>query len=491
MKNALLGNRPPNIILIMTDQLRSDYVGFSGEGKMETPNIDRIAEGVVFTCCQTVNPICQPARTALATGRYSHQIGTLSMSGDLSPQHPTFMQAIQKAGYKTAAIGKLHYLQPWEWNTPRGKILNLHALNDKLMEYGFDYVWEAAGKQLMLRSYCDYAEYLNEIDLYDNYLDFVEMAGPNYTTPDKWPEDSCKPFPFDEMHYPDIVITDKSIEYMRAQKDDKPCFLMISFLSPHKPFDPPQRYLDQIEYVEEDDFIPGERPLSGQEKKQLYRKRHAYKAMIKLLDDQVGKIINMLETQGLLDNTVLMFSSDHGEMLGDHFRIQKMLPWKESVTVPTAIRHPKYLSGIKNDSPVENIDLAATILDIVGLDPHAALSRKWPDFNNIIPCRSLLPVVQGKIDRIRDYSFSECRGEWQMIQSDQYKYIRHLKRTDPDELIEELYDIKADRHETKNRIKDTGYSEALQCCRRRVEFIMDTTPPAQTSWVELESPMVE
>jgi len=112
-----------NIVFIMTDQLRFDYVGFSGEGKMDTPNIDRIAKGTAFTCCQTVNPICQPARTALAAGKYTHQIGTLGMSGDFSRQHPTFMRALQKVGYKTNVIGKLHYLQTWSWDTPRGKVL--------------------------------------------------------------------------------------------------------------------------------------------------------------------------------------------------------------------------------------------------------------------------------------------------------------------------------------------------------------------------------
>ena len=99
-----------NILLFMTDQQRYDQVGYGENNRGEvTPNIDRIASHAHFTACQTGNPICTPARTSLITGRYSRQIGTLTMSGDLFPQIPTFMQALQKAGYTTYGIGKFHY----------------------------------------------------------------------------------------------------------------------------------------------------------------------------------------------------------------------------------------------------------------------------------------------------------------------------------------------------------------------------------------------
>ena len=99
-----------NIILFMADELRSDYVGYSGSGKIETPNIDRIAKGCDFSCCQSSNPICAPARTSLITGRYPHQIGTLAMYGDLNVTIPTYMQVLQNHGYYTMGAGKLHYL---------------------------------------------------------------------------------------------------------------------------------------------------------------------------------------------------------------------------------------------------------------------------------------------------------------------------------------------------------------------------------------------
>ena len=163
----LMTPKPKNILLLMTDQHRTDHVGFHPRAKMATPNIDRIAEGIGFTHCITVNPVCTPARTAMLTGKYSRQIGMLAMGGDLSLEHPTYPRALQKAGYYTAAIGKLHYLQTWPWSTPRGKGLNLVKLKEEIKKFGFDHLWESSGKQLALRNYCDYCDHLQKKNLLD------------------------------------------------------------------------------------------------------------------------------------------------------------------------------------------------------------------------------------------------------------------------------------------------------------------------------------
>lgn len=151
---------PYNIVLLMTDQHRADRVGFLPDSRMATSNIDRLAGSVGFSNCVTVNPICTPARTALLTGKYTHQIGTLSMSGDLSREHPTYLHALQNGGYWTAGVGKFHWMQGWPWHTERGKGHDLVALKDEVKKYGLDYVWEMSGKQLAVKNYCDYCEYL-------------------------------------------------------------------------------------------------------------------------------------------------------------------------------------------------------------------------------------------------------------------------------------------------------------------------------------------
>ena len=472
-----------NIILLMTDQHRPDYVSFNGSKKISTPNIDRIAESVGFTCCQTVNPICTPARTALITGRYSHQIGMLAMSGDLSLQYPTYMQALQKAGYHTSGIGKFHFLQTWEWGTPKGKGINLVKIKDKIIELGYDYVWETSGKQLAVKNYCDYCEYLDSKGLLERYRDFVESAGGNSYYPDNDREKDPEPWPFREEDHVDVVTAHKIIERIENRPEDKPFFIFGSFCSPHKPFDPPKRYLDMIPYDETDDFIPGKKEIKN--KKLLYKKRQAYKAMIKLLDDQIGKIFATLEKHNLLEDTVIIFTSDHGEMLGDHYRIQKETYWKASATVPTAVRHPGYLNRMINNSPVEIIDIAATILDIAGIEPREALSRKWPAFNDIIPCKSLMPVIIGESGKVRNFSFTECNGKWQMIQTERWKYVRHLMYETVEALKEEFYDLGKDPDETIDLIGEAVYLDAVEWCRKRRDLILDGTPPAQTNWAPL------
>ena len=477
----------------MTDQHRLDHAGFIPGAKMKTPNIDRIAASAAFSCCQSVNPYCTPARTALITGKYTHQIGTLAMSGDLSLQHPTFMQALQKAGYHTSGIGKFHFLQTWEWGTSKGKGIDLVAIREQIKQYGFDFIWETSGKQLAVQNYCDYCAHLDKLGLLDSFREFVLSAGPNTFDAHDKAEGDARPWPFLEEDYIDILTCDKIIRQIEQRPANRPFYIFGSFCSPHKPFDPPQRYLDQVPYDETDDFIPGETELDEADKKKLYGKRQAYRAMIRLLDNQVGRIFDALETHNLLDDTVILFVSDHGEMMGDHGRLQKGLYYKESVTVPAAIRHPEYLSGQVNGSPVEIVDFAATILEIAGIDPQKALGKRWPAFNDIVPARSLMPILRGETNRIRNFSFSECNGTWQMIQTERYKYIRNLSQANPkqkhtghDSYDEILYDMEEDPCEMKNLIMDPAYRGIIKFCRRQMTGIMDSTPPAQTSWAPLK-----
>lgn len=163
---------PRNILLFMTDQQRTDYVGYAADSCVSTPNIDWIAQHAHFTCCNTTNPICSPARTSLITGRYPRQIGTLTMAGDLFPQIPTFMQALQGAGYKTYGIGKFHYNQTYPWSTPRGCGMDPVAGEQDEKSYGYDFIWETAGKQQVVSNYCFYGDYLAKKGMLEQYETF-------------------------------------------------------------------------------------------------------------------------------------------------------------------------------------------------------------------------------------------------------------------------------------------------------------------------------
>ncbi len=479
-----------NILLIMVDQLRLDHCGFSGNSYVETPNIDRIAEGTSFTGCRTVNPICMPARTALLTGKYPHQIGTLAMSGDLNRQHPTLPGALQKTGYYTASIGKLHYLQTWRWATAKRKGLDLVALSEEMKTYGYDYVWETAGKQLSRQNFCQHAAALSSEHMLDAYFDFVDAAGPNDDTiHGNWEENfDGSPWPFSPDKHVDIMTADKTIDVINNLPKDRNFYVHASFCSPHKPFDPPPEYLNSVP-SEVPDVIEGPDQLTEREVAQLTKHWRAYRALVGLIDDQIGRIIGALEDRGLMDDTAILFCSDHGEMMGDHGRAQKSIYYKEALTVPLAIRHPRHLTGTRIDSPVELTDITATIAEIAGLDFRKALAKDWPAFHDRIPCRSLMSIVRGEEDRIRDFSFSECGGEWYAVQDDRYKYVRWLHYEHPGTYREELYDLMEDPDELCNLTQQPYMNDhirsVLQLMRDRKDYVLDSTPPAQTRWAPL------
>ncbi|MCC5806668.1 MAG: sulfatase-like hydrolase/transferase [Opitutales bacterium] len=471
----------PNILFVMTDQLRPDAVGFGPYGHFPTPNLDRIAEGSVFSACQSVNPICQPARAALLTGKYPHQIGLRTMSGDLSPQHPTFARALQAVGYHTAAVGKLHYLQSWPWGTPRGEGNNLAAMREFFRRYGFDHVWQSAGKQLAVKDYCDWCAYLDERGLLEIYRDFSDGAGPNKPEPDTSLAADGHPLPFAGEHHVDEVTCREALRAMRERPEGKPFFLMASFCSPHKPFDPPQEYLDRVPYQEIDDFVPDSengQVLSGEMKSVLWRLRRAYLATVLLVDDAVGRLLDELDASGAADSTLVLFSSDHGEMMGDHFRVQKAVPWYSSLTVPTTVRMPGAPLGLTHAAPVELTDLTATILDAAGIDPQEALSRPWPAGNAAVPCRSLLPMVRGETDSVREFSFSEG-PDWECLCTRTHKYVRERRTSPQTPPVERLFDWSTDPAELENLAARPESAETLEWFRARREWVVESTPPAQ------------
>ncbi|MBC5690456.1 sulfatase-like hydrolase/transferase [Mediterraneibacter sp. NSJ-55] len=510
-----------NILLIMTDQHRNDFVGYMPNSRMDTPNIDRIAnEGTGFMHCQSPNPICTPARTALITGRYPRQIGTLTMSGDLFPQIPTFMQALQKAGYETYGIGKFHFQQTWKWGTQVHTGINIkeHEENNKC--YGYDHTWEVAGKSLLLNNYCNYADFLNKEGLLQKMEQYVINSGTNSDYPSH-NFDQGIPSPLEEKYYIDKVIGEKSREYIDNHDLNNPFYMAVSFCSPHRPYDAPQRYVDMFPLEDKDYYALQEgENLTDEERHNINVQIRQYKAMITLIDEEVGKILQLLEDKEILEDTLIIFTSDHGDMQGDHYRLQKAFPWKQCATVPLAIRMPGFHSKSLVKAPVELTDVAATILDYAGLEPEEALSKSWPAYNNIIPCRSLLPIVRGEAESVRAYSFTEteyteeqdwtslkavnARGgdiplrkervnperteRWQMLQTREYKYIKYNKYKTPGKYHEELYYLVDDPEELRDVSKNPQHRHMIHYFREQLLYLMDNvTIPAQKIWTPVQT----
>jgi choline-sulfatase len=344
-----------------------------------------------------------------------------------------------------------------------------------------DHVFEVAGKQLAMKNYCDYCAHLDRKGVLQAYRDHVASRGPNSRDPEttRW---TGAPWPFAEEDYVDIVTGNKICEAIDERPADQPFFVFGSFCGPHKPYDPPASYIDRFPAEPEVDYIAGDTQMSAATRERLIGVRRAYKAMIAVIDDQIGRILDKLEEDGLADSTVILFTCDHGEMLGDRNRMSKGQPWEQSAVVPTAIRHPDCPAGTRCATPVELTDLTATMLDIAGVDPQEALSKPWPGFHATVPCRSLMPIVRGEAERIRDVAFSECGGDWQMLKGDRWKYVRYLNTEIDGAPCEELYDLATDPNELNNRIADPDCAEIAGALRERRCRIIDATPAAQTGW---------
>jgi len=477
----------PNLLFVMVDQLRPDHAGFMPEAVFSTPNLKALAEeSTVFEQCQSVNPICMPARSCLHTGRYSRQIGALAMSGDLPRGIPTVPGALREAGYWTGLVGKLHVMQTWEWETPRGEGLDLVALNPDIAEMlGYDHLWESAGKQLALKNRCHWCEHLEQKGILEEVRDYVENAGANQNIPSDQLQYDGNPWPFPEEDHVDVVTGEKALEALRSRPEGKPFALTVSFCSPHKPFDPPQRYLDAMPEESAGEFIPGleGEMLSGDLQQTLLRLRRAYRGTIALIDDQIGRIIGELKAQGEWENTLVLFTTDHGEMMGDHYRVQKDIFWRQSLTVPTLVRDPSHSQPQVVSDPVEITDLCATQLDAAGLDPVEALSERWPAFRDRIPCRSLLPSVR-EGEAVRRFSFSESRSGWQCVQSRHRKYVR-ITLPQEGEYTELFFDVDQDPEERTNLAAEPAEQEEMNRHRNHLIWVVNTYPPLQTRWAPL------
>ncbi len=471
----------PNILLIFTDQWRYDYLSCLENGKCPTPNLDRLAEeGTLFTRCVTPNPVCQPARAALLTGRYPHQIGLTVQNGDLRQDIRTMPQALQEAGYITASIGKLHY----HHSTRPQNSDELPAFLELQKKFGFDHIGYFSGCELKGAGWCSYYDILKEAGLVDEALAHgkrVDQNAYNNNAPleTRWPGEAW-PLP-EELHL-DNVVGSHVIEYLKDYSDDKPFYLQTTFSGPHPPFNAPRSWVDKLPYEEIDDFIvPDGETLSEEQKKSLWNNRHLYKGMMACIDDWVGKMIDVLEEKALFENTLIALTSDHGEMMGDHLMYNKQVPYKESSRIPLIIKWPGINKGIIHNGMTELTDLSSTLLDAAGLDQKESLNTPGLSFHGRLPGKSLKDIVTGTCDiPVRKYSFSVGQGAWSMIESEQWKYVRRVKDEIAGETVEELYDLRTDPSELINRINDPACTDIMAEHKEALLRIYESSPCLQS-----------
>ncbi len=433
MKN--MEQKRPNILLITCDQLRYDFLSAYGCDFVKTPNIDRLAaEGCVYEHAYSPNPVCIPARHNLITGLPARYHGFddnyFGASAKPCPYYlPTFAQILNDSGYDTIAIGKMHF-QPERRAT------------------GFNYFYNM-DELPAVREEDDYAMYLKK----EGYGQLQSVHGVR-TCLYMQPQRSLVP----EKHHGSVWAADRTIEYLDSTRGRQPYDIWTGYLHPHPPRDLPEAWAD-LYRGKIPEPVKSVTPLStlAVENQQLAcvyndevrnRIRELYAAAISHVDQQIGRILDKLEELNLIDDTLILFVSDHGEMLGDLDTYQKFLPYDPSARIPFIIRYPKaYQAGERRPEFVDLNDVLPTFVDAAGLTYPA-------DYE--LPGESLLKQ-DGKKDRRYQYiEHQRDNKRWCCIRDQRYKYVYYYGDR------EQMFDMVEDPKETVNLLWNTEDEEILK-----------------------------
>lgn len=447
--------KQPNLLLIMVDQFRFDWLSCVGTSMVDTPNIDRIAaRGIRFERAVCNSPVCGPSRASLAAGVYPHRLGNLENFVNYPLEQPTYYQRLRKAGYRVGIVGKSDLHKGDHYYGLNGDLPIMYHL-------GFTDPHETEGKmnaafrrnQLLSFEITPenddliagpYQKYLRD---HNQLTDFVDDYRKRFSDWKFW---NAWPSPLSSEHFHDSYIGRKSCEFIEKADKETPWHLFVSFVGPHDPWDAPSDYVEAMQDRSFPDSIEGDlqqkpewikkkskKHSAGMSNNELTRVKQHYAAAIKLIDDWVGSILDTLEGRGLKDNTVILFCADHGEMMGDHGLFQKNTMYEGALRIPLIIADPRESYIGTSDALAELMDLHPTLLELAGVDY----------LNDSVDGVSLVPQLKQNPEFHKQFQFSELNNT-RMIFDGQYKYIENFND------IDELYDLNQDPQELNNIISD-------------------------------------
>jgi arylsulfatase len=426
--------RRPDIVLFMTDQQRFDQVGYASGGHFVTPNLDRMAaRGVIFENAYSASTVCVPARVALLTGMQPHRVPTQENQFALREGVWTIARHLRDAGYQTALIGKMHFAP-------------VHS------EHGF----ETMRLCEHLRAQGSGALSFERDDLTDDYHDWLVTHGF-----DDWRDLEPGPFPYSPDVHPTGWIERETLSLLERRDPTRPLFLVVSFPHPHAPYNPPEPYASMFdpadshlprEGYEVNDALPGvfqwaiAMPDSRDEAASERGMRvflATVRGLVKQIDDAMGSILDQLR----LEESVVFFTSDHGDYAGHRGLVRKLpwLPFDDLARVPLVVAAPGADRGRRRSELVQNCDFALTCLDYAGVDAPPL------DFDSC----SLRRLIEGEptpLDQSRAV-FCATSLDAPMVRRGPYKYVRH---SDTGEHM--LFDLDADPMESVNRVDDPGFA---------------------------------
>jgi arylsulfatase len=383
----------PNFLVFMTDQQRGDSLGCEGHPALLTPNMDSIAgAGTRFSRAYSTCPVCIPARRSFLSGQFPATCGLVGMR-DVEWNPPaTLPGELANAGYQTFLVGRTMHQYPHR------------------KRFGFDHMVIQSGIEG-----ADYEEFLAR----NAPPGAGGLRGAGITHND-W---TARPWHLPEpLHYTNWTVT-QAEEFLRTRDPSCPYFLVVSFLAPHPPLVPPSFYFDRYLRanlpapvigdwaVPPEKNLPVNSPRVNLTGEALRSCQAGYFGLINHIDDQIRRILNPVE-QLVGDNTVILFTSDHGEMLGDHYMFRKSLPYEGSARIPFLIQCPGFPANQVLDQPVCLEDIMPTVLDLAGVPIPTSVEG-----------RSIVPLLTGQPTQWRPYLHGEHAGTAHFLTDGIEKYI--------------------------------------------------------------------
>ena len=423
----------PNILLILPDQLRAQALGFAGDPNVRTPHIDRLAaEGLTFRNTIANTPVCCPARATMLTGCYPHKNGMVANDLRLKEGATTYSHLLHAAGYRTGFIGK--------WHLDGGPRLP-GFVPPGPRRHGFEF-WAA--------NECSHTHFDTHY-----FRDTAEAIPIRKFEAEGW--------------------TDIGIEFLkRTATDGRPFFLTIQMGPPHDPYKAPAEY-SKLYDPEKLRLRPNWQATAGAGRAEIAE----YYGMVTAIDDQVGRLLKTLDELALADDTVVIFSSDHGDMLGSHGQRLKRKPWEESIRVPGVVRYPRTMAARHRTSEVffTHVDFAPTFLGLAGVGVPAGMQGA-----------DLSGVIRGETERGLDSAFLQIFGPydgdgtgeaWRGVRTKRYTYARTRAKAWV------LYDNERDPYQMRNLVGAAGSAGLVKGMEERLAgWMRKTGDDWSADWTE-------
>ncbi len=501
-----MNTQQPNILMIITDQQRTDSLSCYGATFTNTPHLDRFAsEGVCFERAYCANPVCTPARASLFSGRHVSRHGAWNVGVSVPEDEPMLSHRLAEVGYRTHYIGKAHF-QPFGASAAQ----SIETLRDTTRYpafqgpyYGFEVVELALGHATygVAGHYGEWVRSQVFQETFDSYSKATRLSERGFGG-------EAYDWNIPLKYHNSVWTADRTIDFLSNRDTSHPFLLGVGFQDPHHPHCVPTEFEDRVDpaQVPLPDFVEGEladKPphfletrsgqleqsevrgtfaIAGQGGGSDYRKvseddarlgRAYYYNMVKIIDQQMGRILECLETCGLVDNTLVVFTTDHGELLGDHGLWMKgPFHYEQLIRVPTLMRFPQAIpAGQRTQALFSHVDIVPTLLSAVGLSPPSGTDGV-----------DVMPVLTGETESVRDSVLVECiddpRGlRLKTIVTDTRKLTWYCGHP-----YGELYDLENDPGERVNQWSNTSYTadktdlmsrilETMEPLERRVERV--------------------